>query len=59
MAQVLENGAIQAVEHLRRMHHGGLVGRLVQAVPSFDLALGHDPSATPAAVEDLLASHRP
>jgi hypothetical protein len=29
--------------------------RLVQSVPAFDLALGDDPAASPAAIEDLLA----
>ena len=35
------------------------IRRLVQAVPAFDLALGHDPAATPAAIEAFLAVERP
>lgn len=35
------------------------VRRLVSSVPAFDLALGEDPAATPAAIEAFLATHPP
>ena len=65
--------AVGAGEALRRLapstvlqFQGGEPGqalaalrRLVQSVPAFDVALGHDPAATPAAIEGFLASRRP